>query len=254
MNTSYPVNYIHHLRTFYEHVREMDCLQANDISLYMALFQIWNANQFNNPFPVRRDEMLQLSKIGSANTYSKCLKNLDLLHFIAYRPSSKRYAPSLISIYPLERRSRPLCIKNDTHGKIKNDTHTDIKVDTHNRLKSNTRRISILRRLNKQIKLNRKESQTGHPHTKKMNDTFKVPSIEEVKAYFLAAAQPEKEGRKFYFHNKATGWELSGKPIFDWKAAADKWIENIFSPRKTSTNAKPGELHTKQDKSYADPL
>lgn len=88
------------------------------ISLYMALFQIWNLNRFQNPFTIARDEMMQLSRIGSVNTYARCIKQLQEWGYILYVPTSNLYVSSQVT-----------CISFDTArntGKnIASDTATD---------------------------------------------------------------------------------------------------------------------------------
>lgn len=61
------INYIH-LNTFFAQIRKDDRLHANHISLYLALFQVWNQYRFSNPFPILREEVIRLCHIGSLNT------------------------------------------------------------------------------------------------------------------------------------------------------------------------------------------
>ena len=62
------------------------------------MFQYWNFNRFQNPFTIHRDVMLSLSKIGSKNTYHKCLKELHLAGYIVQHVSIVRYTPIKISM------------------------------------------------------------------------------------------------------------------------------------------------------------
>lgn len=101
------MNYIRHLNAFYNLVKKDDRLAASHISLYMALFQYWNFNRFQNPFPVYRDNMMQLSKIGSKNTYHKCIKELHELKYIYYHPSLSRFLPVKVSIGRLDIEKEP---------------------------------------------------------------------------------------------------------------------------------------------------
>ena len=105
------VNYIRHQKEFYSHVRKDHRLKAHDISLYLALFQIWNDHHFRNRFPILREEAMLLSGIGSRNTYSICLKWLHECGYIIYQPSLRPYVPSLISIVPFrEAQSKQLTL------------------------------------------------------------------------------------------------------------------------------------------------
>lgn len=94
-------NYIKHLNAFFAKVRTDDRLNATHISLYMALFQVWNQHRFCSPFPIVREEIMSLSRIGSRSTYVKCLRHLHDCAYIIYQRSSLAYAPSRVSMIPL---------------------------------------------------------------------------------------------------------------------------------------------------------
>ncbi|NJK97052.1 MAG: hypothetical protein HC905_20910 [Bacteroidales bacterium] len=53
---------------FFEKIYPDMRLNQSHVSLYMALFQFWNLNRFENPFKIIRSEAMKLSKIGSINT------------------------------------------------------------------------------------------------------------------------------------------------------------------------------------------
>ena len=57
------------------------------IVLYMALFQCWNKNEFNNPISISRSQIMKLSKINSKSTYHKYMKDLTDFGYINYSPS-----------------------------------------------------------------------------------------------------------------------------------------------------------------------
>ncbi|KAA2240306.1 hypothetical protein F0L74_29530 [Chitinophaga agrisoli] len=95
-------NYIRHLNAFFAQGRQDKRLHANHISLYVSLFQIWNEHRFQNPFPILREEVIDLCHIGSVNTYTQCLKDLNSFGYILYQPGPKRGTPSLISIRHLD--------------------------------------------------------------------------------------------------------------------------------------------------------
>ena len=96
------MNYIRHLNAFFSVARCDNRLTSSHVSLYMALFQYWNFNRFQNPFPVYRDTMMQLSKIGSKNTYHKCIKELHMASYIVYHPAISKYQPVKISMIRLD--------------------------------------------------------------------------------------------------------------------------------------------------------
>lgn len=97
------MNYIRHLSAFFfRHTKRDTRLNANHISLYLALFQYWNLNRFQNPFPISRVEVMAISGIGSKNTYHKCLKELHQYGYIYYRASLSKFQKSNIHIVKLD--------------------------------------------------------------------------------------------------------------------------------------------------------
>lgn len=97
------MNYIRHLNAFFAVVRHDNRLTSSHISLYMALFQYWNFNRFQNPFTVYRNDIMKLSKIGSKNTYHKCMKELHQARYIFHHPSATKYQPVKISMTMLDK-------------------------------------------------------------------------------------------------------------------------------------------------------
>ena len=90
------VNYIKQLNATYEKFTEDNRLNPTHISLYMALFQLWNAAHFMRSFHVIRGEVMLLSKIGSKTTYHRCLKELDYWGYLQYNPSHNPFKGSMI--------------------------------------------------------------------------------------------------------------------------------------------------------------
>jgi hypothetical protein len=81
------MNYITHLTGFFERISIDERLNPTHISLYMALFQMWNMNRFTNPISISRSEIMRLSKIYSNATYHKCIRELHEFEYIQYLPS-----------------------------------------------------------------------------------------------------------------------------------------------------------------------
>ena len=96
------MNYITHLNNWFTKVQADDRLYPSHISMYLALFQIWNANRFNNPLSVARSELMKLSKIGSNNTYSKCMKDLSSWGYIQYHPSHDPIKGSTVNMFTFD--------------------------------------------------------------------------------------------------------------------------------------------------------
>ena len=83
-----------------------------------------------------------------------------------------------------------------------------------------------------------------------------MPTIENVKTYFLGQNFPEIEAIKFFNYFSSVGWLVGGKiPMVDWQAAAQNWMLNAIkfkSYEKPPDRAK--HLNTENDKDYGEPL
>lgn len=236
------VNYVRHLNGFFSLVRNDNRLRAHHISLYLALFQIWNSCQFRKQFPVNRQWAMQLSKIGSANTYTESIKWLHQCGYIIYRPSGRRYIPCQVSIVINTGVRIP---------DIKSDTNTGPENDTQRGINNATRTVANLRHNfnNKQINSKGWGKQGPVPQKNNFNEK-EIPTLETTIQWFSQGGQTTQEARKFYYHYQAINWTISGQPIRDWEAAAIKWIEKA----KTINHDKPGKLHVDANKSFSEPL
>jgi hypothetical protein len=119
------MNYIRHLNGFFERLAEDKRLSSYHISLYIALFQLWNANRFCNQFTISRAEVMQLARIGSANTYARCMRELVEWGYITYQPSSNLHSGSKVT-----------CARFDTATDTTNNTGRDTGISGS--LKSDT--------------------------------------------------------------------------------------------------------------------
>jgi hypothetical protein len=125
------MNYIRHLSGFFERLEEDRRMTPYHISLYVCLFQCWNLNRFRNPFPISRGELMQLSGIGSTNTYARCMKQLDDWGYIQYSPNGNFHTGIQVSCISFDsgtdtRRST----RSDTGADTGSDMRTDIRSDT----------------------------------------------------------------------------------------------------------------------------
>lgn len=82
------------LTDFYAAIKDDNRIGACHISLYMALFQLYNLNRFCNPVRISRSSVMDLAKIGGFATYHKCIKDLNAYGYIRYLPS---YHPGIKS-------------------------------------------------------------------------------------------------------------------------------------------------------------
>jgi hypothetical protein len=113
------MNYIRHLNGFFARLAEDKRMSSYHISLYFALFQQWNEQRFAEQFIISRGEMMELSRLGSLNTYARCMKELVEWGYIRYNPSSNLHAGSRVT-----------CIRFDTAGDTASDTAGDTASDT----------------------------------------------------------------------------------------------------------------------------
>ncbi len=218
------MNYIKHLNAIYVKMAVDNKLSPHHISLYLALFHLWNQTHFEENFSILRSEVMQLSKIGSNNTYSKCLKALDKFGYIKYYPSNNPMVGSTVS-----------CIKFDTTD----DT-------TEGRQAIQQKGALYKHSTNKD-----KQKQTGKA---------KPTDLKMVQDYFfeLLPDQPNiyaTEAEKFYNHYSSNGWKVGGKSAMkDWKAAARNWKHNLEKFSKNNTKSNASRLKVSTNKNYNEPL
>ena len=121
------MNYIRHLTSFYDRIQEDNRLNPTHISLYLALFQFWNLNHFQNPISISRNEMMRLSKISAFGTYHKCIKDLQEFGYIEYLPSFNPYKGSLVNLYNFENSE----VQNLNRNNIKKQTTSEQALNQH---------------------------------------------------------------------------------------------------------------------------
>ena len=92
------MNYIRHLNSVFELFTKDSRLNPTHISIYIALFQLWNINRFTDSFYVNREEVMRIAKVGSKSTYHRCLKELDYWKYVRYLPSHNPYKGSRIQM------------------------------------------------------------------------------------------------------------------------------------------------------------
>lgn len=112
------VNYIKHLNAVFQKFAEDSQLIPTHISLYMALFQIWNYNRFVKEFMINREEVMQLAKIGSTSTYHKGIKLLHQKRYLSYKPSKNRFVGSKIIMFNFQTTDRKHTFENQTSDKL----------------------------------------------------------------------------------------------------------------------------------------
>ena len=93
------INYIKHLNGIFRQFSKDNRLNPTHISLYIALFQLWNHNRFPKDFFINREEVMSFSKIGSKSTYHRCIKELSHWKYIRYSPSHNPFKGSRVELF-----------------------------------------------------------------------------------------------------------------------------------------------------------
>lgn len=288
MSAPERINYIRHLTAFFAQVQKDDCLHANHISLYMALFQLWNQHHFPITFPVLREDVLSLCRIGSRSTYSRCLKDLERFNYIIYRAAKHPFVPSTVTIRT-DIFDKQLS-STESVDVLKSEPDTGPKMSRLHAQKC-AGNMPIFRPVsdpkmghiyNKHINNNKREGENKLALSKKNSKneftnsrhgtdapgaenedalTQIPPDLRHVKEFFHVQNYSEQEASKFFHHYQANGWRQGGKTLItDWQAAAHKWMLNINQLKLNSNDhyTKPsngaGTLHINENKSYTDPL
>ncbi len=89
---------IKELTSFYKAIRDDPRIGTTHISLYMALFQMYNLNGFKNPISVCRKRIMEVAKISGLATFHKGIKDLQDFGYIQYEPSYDSTISSQVSL------------------------------------------------------------------------------------------------------------------------------------------------------------
>ncbi len=127
--TMQNVNYIKHLKGVFIQFSKDNRLNPTHISLYIALFQIWNSNRFLEEFYINREEVMRFSKIGSKSTYHKCIKELSHWKYIVYFPSHNPYKGSKIKMFKFETSNEQALVSINKHIQTSKNNKNTSKLD-----------------------------------------------------------------------------------------------------------------------------
>jgi hypothetical protein len=212
---------------------------------------------------------MQASKIGSANTYTKCLKELDKWEYIKYYPSFNSVKGSQIYLYNFNKTTdNATDISTDKGTDTTTEKGTDKaavmalipsinsinklnNINSINNLNLDEQKKSLDLKINLKKKLSEGQACIERSRsTQKKVQPFPIPELEEVKKYFIAQKYPELEAEKFYNHFQSNGWLVGGRSkMKDWKAASRNWILNGKKFNNTKRNS-----NVTTEKNYGEPL
>ncbi|WP_198439790.1 hypothetical protein [Pareuzebyella sediminis] len=225
------INYIKHLNGVFLLFSKDGRLNPTHISLYVALFQLWNNYHFPQDFYVNRDEVMQFSKIGSKTTYHRCIKELNHWKYIAYEPSHNPFHGSKIKMFNFGTSNGPVLYPNPTNNGASNEQA----------VVSINKPIQTLKNTTNDTKLDNPKNQN------------------EVIDFFERENWPQLEAKKFFNHYQGIGWRIGGKSkIVDWKATAYNWMLKADELKMEKAEGEVGQqtdnLKTGIHKNYHEPL
>lgn len=217
------MNYIKHFNGALQQFSGDSRLNPTHISLYIALFQLWNIYRFPEVFYIDREEVMKLSKIGSKATYHKCLRNLNDWKYIEYLPSHNPYKGSEIRMFIFDT-SVELAVNN-------------YETSDEQALVSNTNMTK---------------------HKKNKNKQAMPEDYFEVLVFFKKENQPETEALHFFNYYQSKAWKVGDNvEMKDWKAVAKCWIRKSEPSRFFDDSPRTPDrdnLKTNKTKDYGQPL
>jgi hypothetical protein len=94
---------VERLNNFLQRVTSDVNLTTSHVSVCTALYAVWAANGFRNPFNTSRRQLMNAAKIKSKTTYHKIISDLTALNYISYDPSYHPARGSEVSIFCQEK-------------------------------------------------------------------------------------------------------------------------------------------------------
>lgn len=245
------MNYIKHLSGFFNKVSADDRLNPTHVSLYVSLFQFWNACRFHNPISISRQEAMNVSKISSKVTYHKCIRELHQFGYLRYEPSYNPFKGSLVYLFDFQTGTELVnkinqsktetstvlvangyrtknktgtvqalipYINNSNNSKQQTEVNELFKNKSDEKFNNSKIGNTQLEKSKEKKVASKKESRQTIPLFEgagegetKKTKRFERPFHENVKNYFETKSWPTKEADKFYNHYESNGWLVGGK-------------------------------------------
>ncbi len=269
------MNYIKHLTGFFDKVATDERLNPTHVSMYVSLFQFWNANRFINPISISRNELMKVSKISAKATYHKCMKELNEWQYLQYKPSYNPFKGSLVYLFnfqsgEIEKNEPPNLFNSQSSDEQALVAHrtkigTGVEQAQEPYINSSNSINKTLTNLGKQTKKSAVQKSNSLEQKEKLRQKKKSvilrnegsnPTLKQVQEYFKAQSYPLIEAQKFYNYFQSNGWLIGGKTkMKNWQAAANNWMLNAQKfNSKSSSKPTLKNLNTKQNKNYNEPL
>ena len=209
------VNYVNHHRQVNLKMSEDPNITPYHISVYNALFQIWNECHFDTDLSINRNDVMKLSKIGNANTYTRVLKELDEYGYIKYKPSFNPLIGSKATIIRYDKGTD----KGSDKGSVKSSSKGGDKGgDT----------------LYKQVN-NKTIKQKNNKGVPPSFESFLNHAREKAKVKNIILDE-EKVRTKFDSWLENDWCDLNGKKILNWKVKITSNITYWQGSKKPETN------------------
>jgi hypothetical protein len=241
------INYIKHLNAVFLQFSKDGRLNPTHISLYVALFQLWNTYHFSDEFYINREEAMRYSKIGSKTTYHRCIKELDHWKYLLYSPSHNPFRGSKIKMFNFGTSDEQVTDLSSTNIETSNGqalypSRTNIGTSSGQALVSINKHIQTIKNNTNGNKLDQQPKNEN-----------------EVITFFEKENYPTLEAKKFYNHYQGIGWKVGGKTkIVDWEATARNWMLKADELKNEKTliavDQNMDNLKTSSDKNYNEPL
>lgn len=258
------VNYVRHYNAFFARIENDFRLRPTHLSIYSALFFMWNRCRWKNPISVSRAELMSLSKVGGTSTYYRCMHELHQFGYIVYMPSKDSIMGSLVRM--IEFKPSADNAMNNRESSI--DHVMNPYINHENILNTLTEKTGAAHALeiaknitvipaeaNTVVEMERKES-----CAKEKKEEFIIPPDKVwVLEYFHVNNWDNKEAEKFFNHYESNGWMIGKNKMKNWKASANSWkSKEVQFSRSNSkyynSKSRPGNLDLNQEKNYDDPL
>ena len=190
------MNYIKHLAGFFDRVASDERLNPTHVSMYVSLFQFWNASRFQNPISISRNELMKVSKISAKATYHKCMKELNDFGYLKYMPSYNPFKGSLVHLFNfqtgIEQPPDTHHTKNDTGNEQAQEPYinsSNIINQTLTNLgkQAQKKELQKVNGLGKEEKEKLRQKKKNVIPTKEESVKFIIPKLNEVQEYFAIA-------------------------------------------------------------------
>jgi hypothetical protein len=76
-------------------------LQPTHITVFLALLVEWRNNNFDQPFPLKRPEVIRRAMISSRSTYQRRIQELRDFGYISYHASCNRFGKTMFELMEL---------------------------------------------------------------------------------------------------------------------------------------------------------